>query len=134
MAIRDSKESYNRYMREYHLKRYYQKREKAIQQLGGKCEKCGRTENLQLDHKDNTNKSFEISRLLSVSKEAFEKELKKCQVLCIDCHSLKSILEQGKKPAQGTHGTLSSYRYCKCDICRKAKSEYNKKYSKRLLS
>lgn len=134
MAIRDNKESYNRYMREYHLKRYYQKRERAIRELGGKCANCGKTNNLQLDHKDNSSKSFEISRLLSVSNRDFEEELKKCQVLCSGCHSLKSILEQGKKPARGTHGTLSSYRYCKCDLCKNAKSIYNKQYSKRPFS
>ena len=39
-----------------------------------------------------------------------------------------------KKSAKGiqvkAHGTLSMYRYCKCELCCKAKSDYMKNYSK----
>lgn len=29
------------------------------------------------------------------------------------------------------HGTLSMYRYCKCDLCRKAKSDHMKAYNEK---
>jgi len=28
------------------------------------------------------------------------------------------------------HGTLSGYRYCKCNLCREAKNEYQREYKK----
>jgi 5-methylcytosine-specific restriction endonuclease McrA len=128
MAVRDTKESYNKYMREYHLKRYYRIRGDLILRLGGKCANCGSIKDLQLDHIDPKTKSFEISRFLSVSKNMLEIEMPKCQVLCSKCHEIKSILDQGKNIAKGTHGTMSAYRYCKCKLCREAKSNYNKQY------
>jgi hypothetical protein len=30
------------------------------------------------------------------------------------------------------HGTLTGYRYCKCCLCKKAMSEYNKEYNDKL--
>ena len=133
MAIQDTREGYNKYMRKYHLKRYYRIRQEAIERLGGKCVKCGSKERLQFDHINPKNKKYEVSLLLSLPLKEFWKEIKKCQVLCRECHSIKTIYEQGKKPAKGTHGTLSSYRYCKCNLCRKAKSDWQKEYIKKRL-
>ena len=117
-------------MREYHLKRYYRLRNDAIKYLGGKCIKCNKTENLELDHKDKETKEIEVSMMLNVSLEKFWKEVKKCQLLCSKCHSKKTILESGKKIAKGTHGTISSYRYCKCDLCKNAARQCTKEYYK----
>ena len=128
MSLKDTREGYNKYMREYHLKRYHRIRKEAIEKLGGKCNKCGSTEKLQLDHIDPKNKSFDVSLFLSVPLKLFREELKKCQVLCFNCHSIKSILEQGKIPARGTHRTLSAYRYCRCKLCKKEKRDWQKKY------
>ena len=128
MGIRDSRESYNAYMRRYHLKRYYRLRKMAIEYLGGKCAQCDNKTNLELDHKDKETKEIEVSRMLNVSLKAFWAEVKKCQLLCDECHSVKTILESGKKVAKGTHGTLSAYRYCKCPLCRAVKSEHNREY------
>lgn len=120
------KEKYNAYMREYHIKRYYSLRNGAIVKLGGECILCGGKEGLQLDHIDPKSKEIDISKMLNVSLERFWKEVSKCQLLCKACHAKKTVLERGQKIAKGTHGTLSSYRYCKCDICKKAKSDYTK--------
>lgn len=116
-------------MREYHKKRYHEIRQEAIESLGGFCHQCGSEKNIQFDHISPEEKTLEISEFLSVSMETFLLELNKCQLLCKYCHEKKSILEQGKNLAKGTHGTLSSYRYCKCDLCRQAKREYMKKYN-----
>ena len=112
------------YMRVYMLNRYHKRRNEAILELGGHCRECGTTERLELDHKDPAKKQFSLSRAWSVSEVRFREELAKCQLLCVDCHAIKSILESGRTPAKGTHGTVSAYRYCgppKCAACKDAK-------------
>ena len=113
-------------MKEYMLKRYHERRKQAITKLGDKCVICGNTENLQFDHIDPESKNFTIAKLSSINETDFWKEIDKCQLLCEECHKLKSIADAGLKQAKGFHGTISTYRYCKCELCRKAKSEYSK--------
>ena len=49
----------------------------------------------------------------------------------IDNLQILSQKENLRKSSKGItvteHGTLSMYRYCKCDLCREAKSVYSKK-------
>ncbi|RTL00383.1 MAG: HNH endonuclease [Proteobacteria bacterium] len=113
-------------MAKYMLDRYHQRRSDAIKQLGGKCSKCGQMNDLEFDHIDPNSKSFVISRLNNVSKSKLQQELNKCQLLCKQCHIEKTLVDKGQKSARLTHGTLSSYRYCKCDLCRKANADYCK--------
>lgn len=131
MSIRDSKEKYNEYMRVYHLKRYYVLKDEAIRMLGGKCVLCGSTNNLDLDHKDPSTKSFNVSSMLTYSFKRLKEEVGKCQLLCHECHNIKTLKEQGKKPAKGTHGTLSAHRYCNCLECKAAKNKYMKEWKLR---
>lgn len=120
------------YMRDYMKRRYDERRALAISTLGGKCAECGTTENLEVDHKDRTKKSMTFDRMTMVSIDKFIEELAKCQLLCDPCHNGKTLGERGLQRAIGTHGTLSSCRYCKCDLCREAKNEYNRKRKQRL--
>lgn len=125
------------YMRVYVDKRYYQRKQAAIAQLGGKCVRCGSIENLQFDHVDPQTKSFVIARKLAgVSEKRLQEELLKCQLLCRSCHDLKTPGDVGKKVAKGTHGTSSSYRYCRCDLRRAANAARSREYKakKRLRS
>ena len=62
-----------------------------IEMLGGKCESCGTTKNLQFDHIDPTTKSFSIAKKY-MCPVVFE-ELKKCQLLCYECHLKKTSEE-----------------------------------------
>lgn len=121
------KEQYNEYMNDYMFNRYLEKIKEYIDMLGGKCVKCGENKNLEFDHIDPNTKSFNICVGWSRRKEVIVEELKKCQLLCKSCHVEKSIVESGKKIAKNTHGTISSYRYCKCDLCKMAKSVHNKR-------
>ena len=124
------REDYNGYMRRYMLRRYHLRRREAIKKLGGSCRRCGETKGLQFDHKDPKKKSFGLW-CKTVSEEKFQKELKKCQLLCWRCHRDKTLEDLGRKPAKGTHGTLSAYPYCgppKCPSCKAAKTEYMRKY------
>jgi len=50
------------------------------------------------------------------------------EIANIEIISVKENRKRQKmaKPAASTHGSLSSYRYCKCELCRKANSSYRK--------
>ena len=62
-----------------------------IEMLGGKCKSCGTTKNLQFDHIDPTTKSFSIAKKYRCP-VVFE-EIKKCQLLCYECHLKKTSEE-----------------------------------------
>ena len=111
-------------------RRYWERRHQALKILGEKCSKCGSTKDLEIDHRNPKLKVFDGTRMTSVSQEKFLKEIQKCQLLCDKCHNIKNIIERGQKLAKGTHGTLSSYRYCKCDICKKTHSDYCRMYKR----
>jgi hypothetical protein len=65
-------------------------KEKAVQQLGGKCEICGYDKSmraLQFHHIDPTRKDFSISSKGTIKWESIKKEIEKCQLLCANCHT-----------------------------------------------
>ena len=96
-----------------------------------KCKACKKnSENLEFDHIDPENKEFVLGKFWSIEKKLYEEELKKCQLLCRSCHSIKSIKERGDVPTKGQniHGTLTSYKYCKCILCKEVKRIYMKNY------
>jgi hypothetical protein len=119
--MRMSNEYMNRYMKE----RWERRRQEAISYLGGECSQCGNNRDLEFDHIDQTNKLFTIATGSSYSNERFWNEVDKCQLLCDECHTKKHAT------AKESHGTLSSYRYCRCVLCKKAHSDYCKLYNKR---
>lgn len=125
------KDNYNAYMKKYMLERYHKRRRKAIAHLGGRCIKCGSSDNLQFDHIERNAKSFEIAKLSSKNEKDFWLEIEKCQLLCNTCHQEKTLIDLGRKSAKNTHGTLSSYRYCKCTLCKKAKADWQKNYKRK---
>lgn len=117
-------------MRQYMADRYKKRRNEIILRLGGTCVVCGGSGPFEIDHVDPRSKNFDFGRRLAgVAQEKLTKELDKAQLLCEDCHHTKTILDHGKVPAKGTHGTLSAYRYCRCKKCKQAKSEHNKTYT-----
>ena len=126
-----NKAAYNAYMREYMLARYHSRRNEALKKLGGKCSRCGSKDDLQIDHIDRRTKTLDLGKLWNVSKVRFDAEIEKCQLLCAECHSKKTIADLGKKEAKGQHGTRSSYKYCKCDECRKAQRDYFRRYRRK---
>jgi len=124
-----TREEYNAYMRVYNLERYYRIKREMYEYLGDKCSICGNKYNsYEIDHKDRTQKVFEVSKKYAISQFDRYKELDKCQLLCKQCHTVKSIEERGQTVTKNrnVHGTLSSYRYCKCSICRLNKSFHTK--------
>lgn len=117
--------AYNTYMREYMLRRYRERMAEATAFLGGKCARCDATDGLQFDHVDRSSKLFTVGRLWSVSKARFWAEVKKCQLLCMRHHEEKTLKDLGQISAKIRHGTLSTYRYCRCVECCAAMSAYN---------
>lgn len=113
---------------EYLKKRYKERRQEAIKFLGGSCVKCGSEENLELDHIDPTSKDFDVSRFWGTTLKRFWNEVEKCQLLCNSCHIKKTVEERGQQLAKGTHGTFTSYKYCHCEICRKAIRGHRRRY------
>ena len=81
---------------------YYQrKRTKLIEQFGGKCVRCGSTENLEFDHIDRHTKIKKVSTLLaSSSYQSAVDEAQKCQLLCRQCHIDKTNQHKDNTPIQ----------------------------------
>lgn len=116
------------YRRKYDLERYYARRREAEVFLGGNCAGCGETHNLQFDHIDPSTKSFNVSRMWGLSKDKFWSELKKCQLLCEECHKTKSNEEQ----RTDKHGTWAMHkRGCRCNECREFVNAYSREYKRR---
>ena len=97
------------YHAKYNLNRYYQKREKYIKHLGGRCNLCNSTKNLHFDHIDSSKKSFPIGKYMTYSENIVLEELKKCQLLCDICHSQKTKENKDgyNKRAKGENVTIA---------------------------
>jgi len=111
-------------LNEKSLEKYYKVRKKILNFLGNKCAYCGAEENLEIDHIDCTQKKFNIAKKYYLEESLLFEEIKKCQLLCADCHHKKSIDERGYN-SRDQHGTDSCYGHgkCRCELCRKAHSE-----------
>jgi hypothetical protein len=83
-----NKDEINKKMRE----RKRQHREYLVEMLGGKCCGCGTIENLQFDHIDRKQKDFCIGKSLSLKLDKLIVEAKKCQLLCDNCHKIKTTI------------------------------------------
>jgi hypothetical protein len=112
------------------LNHYYRKRQELIAMLGGKCAKCGCTEDLEFDHIDRDKKSFDIGANYSRKIEDLLEELAKCQLLCADHHLEKTRELDGLKME---HGKLSMYRHakCRCDLCKGAQADYMREWRRK---
>lgn len=122
--------SSNEYMNNYMKERWRKRRLLAIEKLGGECKECKSKENLQFDHINPSSKTETVAKMSSMSEEKFWNEVNKCQLLCLKCHQAKTLIDLNQSDARNTHGTLSSYRHCRCELCKKAKSDYMKEYNK----
>jgi hypothetical protein len=124
--------SNNEYMRKYMLNRYNERMNWARNKLGGKCIRCNSKNSLELDHIDPSTKIETIAKIWSYSKKNFESEVEKCQLLCTNCHILKSI-ENGDVLPRTTHGTLTMYKRhnCRCEKCKEKNNSYSREYKKK---
>lgn len=109
------------------LERYHAQRNSKIIELGGKCIKCGSTEDLQFDHIDPKSKRLNLSKIWAYT-YTFHMEAKKCQLLCRTCHLVKSAEERGHKVHGRSHGTLYGFSQmkCRCEPCKEASRSYRR--------
>ncbi len=72
----------------------------AIELFGGKCMKCGWQGNqaaFQFHHKNSNKKDFLIGNVANKSWDKIKEELKKCDLLCANCHAIKHSAKNGDK-------------------------------------
>jgi hypothetical protein len=61
----------------------------AVELLGGKCCKCGEQNIYVLEfHHSAKNKKHEVSRLAGINLKKYLSEVRKCQLVCANCHAL----------------------------------------------
>lgn len=60
------------------------------------CAECGenRPDCLDFDHQDPTEKSYTISRMLNYNRRRIMEEIKKCVVLCANCHRIRTAQQK----------------------------------------
>jgi len=94
----------------YHKKRdlqkkYSQVKERIIENkkfvdnyLSGRCcEHCGNNNRIVLEfHHFNKDKEYNVSNMMTLSKKKIEKEMKKCQILCANCHRIVTYNERSR--------------------------------------
>jgi len=97
------------------------RREAGIKKLGGKCRKCGSVEDLEFDHVNPRTKMFNMASSWTRSEDQIKAELKKCQLLCAECHKTKTLSER----REARHGTIWRYKEhrCRCEDCTEAMRE-----------
>ena len=87
--------------------------------LGNCCYKCGSTNRIELDHVDRKTKVS--NSIWSWKAERIVQELSKCQLLCHDCHKIKTLSEI---TLPLVHGIFRGYdKGCRCSECRRANTE-----------
>jgi len=116
-------------------------RQAALKYLGGQCARCKSTDDLEFDHTDASLKSYRVSTRFSLPFEILREELDKCQLLCVDCHRLKTredLLKRTGAPRVSVgveHGMPSTYtnHKCRCDLCRISWNAYQVKFRNKTL-
>lgn len=75
----------------YSTDRYIMVKKKAISYLGGKCKRCGFNESYVsfcFHHRNPNEKEFNWKQLRGLSWKLMIKELNKCDLLCLNCHTI----------------------------------------------
>lgn len=118
----------NEYMRQYMANRYHKRRNQAIEKLGGKCVDCGTTENLEFDHVNESDKSFNVGTAFGgMAESKLWDELKKCVLRCRTHHLEKTINSKSVGHGEGVVGK----RNCRCSLCAPLKNAYARDLKRR---
>jgi hypothetical protein len=98
------------------------RRDVWVAYMGGKCVSCGSVERLEFDHIDRSTKNYEPRMLWSRKLETILEELVKCQLLCHECHQLKTSIENTKVHEHGSYTLYKTYK-CRCQLCKDANAQ-----------
>ena len=84
--------------REKERLKYLENKNKAIEMSGGCCFDCGLkseyTEVYDFHHENPNEKEYRLSNILKRSWDVIEQELKKCTMLCANCHRIRHAKER----------------------------------------
>jgi len=115
-------ETYDKF-KPYLQKRYVERMTAIRNQLGNTCAVCGSEEDLEVDHIDPSTKTFNLGKAWGKPWDVILVELKKCQLLCKQCHRLKSNQENSRRGSlnkgvykHGSHNARYVLR-CDCEEC-----------------
>ena len=84
-------------LKKYFTERYIQTKVDAINLFGDKCHDCGITYPRQVydfHHVDESTKLYDWRHMRQIAKEKREAELKKCVMLCANCHRIRHADEE----------------------------------------
>lgn len=88
MAYRNKKDLYD-----YQMKRWRDRKDKAIEYKGGCCERCGFTGNRAcFDFHHIGGKDFVWTKLRLRAWDSVLAELDRCELLCANCHRLEHTI------------------------------------------
>ena len=84
----------------YKTKRQYKKKLAEIKQASG-CVDCGESNHIVLDFDHLKDKKYNISRMIhdGFSWAAIKKEIAKCEVVCANCHRIRTHIRLTLKTA-----------------------------------
>lgn len=97
---KDNTEKHNKFVRERSKKSVTENRIKYVELLKNSCcVRCGfdNIVALEFDHKDEVNKINGIGKMVSAgySWETILEEIKKCELVCANCHRIRTAKQQG---------------------------------------
>ncbi|UZE93404.1 MAG: hypothetical protein IB617_01050 [Candidatus Nealsonbacteria bacterium] len=84
-----SQEKYKNYRNKRRKEIQIERKKYAVDKLGGKCELCGYNKSLSVltfHHRNPKGKEKTVGQMLDYSLKKLDRELKKCQLLCFNCH------------------------------------------------
>ena len=110
----ERKSHYAEVQANYERNRYAERKSLAIEKLGGKCVRCGTTDNLEFDHIDETTKFANMSDIFRMRQELIDAELAKCQLLCHDCHMQKTYEDMRKNRSFNDDEVIRVRTYFAC--------------------
>ena len=97
---------------------FWSKKIKAINLLGGKCSKCGNDNIFVLSFHHFDSKTFAVSQNLNGRWSSIEKEIKKCILLCENCHKEEHFFIGTDGKSQGNKKVLLDYKNIyECSKC-----------------
>lgn len=99
--------------------RWMKARRKAWLEKNGPCVDCGSFKQLEVHHKDKTQKV--THRVWSWSESRRLAELSKCCALCLRCHQRRTARDRRSHLKHGMYGMYAAG--CRCDLCKRANAE-----------
>jgi len=118
--------------------RWKDRKQKAIELMGGKCSACGYDKNyaaLEFHHLDPKEKEFDFGKMRQCKWETIISELKKCILLCSNCHRETHHPEAFIKQGVTVDKALQEKLFKPTGICPQCETEtFGTKYCSKICS